>query len=249
MFTQNRLEQSENDSQIKEITRHATEWEINDALYTFFAHDKNFLFVYQDPELLLYTRFLDRTEKYANRPFLHKRKLRTYEGKNILINPKQIRPDGILVDKAGKAYVIETKTQAINSVLECEKLIIQTLYYVDLMISPRWLNSTQEPVLETVTTCDLLKLLCEAHWYLKVHGEGVYSGLLEKHRKHFGLEKKLDAKDFCQTPSVIFLLEKWSTSVLRECCNKIRKMDFDAFYRKASSIFPNSSRNAKLLSI
>lgn len=240
---------------MSEVTKHRinlTEWNINDALHAFFTHDRDFFFIYQDPDLLLYMdRMLIPVMKArTGRKAIQKRELTTCQGKAFIVNTGTFRPDAVLVSKSGKPYILETKVKSIKTAYAANDLIIQTLFYAGALIS--FSHSLSEGLTDPLAryTHDFLDNLYEAHWHLKVHGQENYWGLAISHQKRFNLPEPLEPKNFSQIPSVILLLEDYNIEQIRQACSKVWKMDFQEYreYIKSnfSTIYKGENSSGKL---
>lgn len=204
--------------------RKINEWTINDALHAFFMDDSEYMLIFQDPELSIYLDriLVPRTEAQLGRKLVGKNKqlAETRRETSVSINPIKFRPDASLLDRRGRVNILETKISKVSTAAECDELVIQALAYAKWVISPGWVTGT------TPTTYDVVEDLHEAHWSLKVHWEGIYRRIEERHRKYFGLQTPLDPQDFCKIPTVIFLGEKLNQDGLVEACKRIKQLSF-----------------------
>lgn len=216
-----------------------TEWDLNHALHIFLRRHKQYMLVFQDPDLHIYTdRHLIPTtmmrlnsKKKPTRQFAE-----TQRRRYLSVDPQQFRPDAVLVSRDGQPCVLETKVGRINAEAECEALVAQVLVYSDLLISPRWKPATRCQNSTASATYDLLEDLHEAHWFLKVLDEGMYRPIEERHQKYFKLESGLNREDFEKVPIVVFLLEEVNRKRLEEACCRVREMDFLSYKKHAELI-------------
>jgi hypothetical protein len=209
------------------------EWAINDALHAFFMHDKGYMLISQDQDLSIY---MDRilvpiAELKLGRKIVGNNKLlaKTRRGTKVSVNPYKFRPDAILLNRDGRVNILETKISNINAVSECDELVIQTLVYANLVISPRWESGANHKNEIMNITYDLVEDLHEAHWTLKVYWEGIYRSVEERHRKYFGLENQLKQQDFNKIPAVIFLVGKINQDRLVAACDRIKQLKFPEY--------------------
>ena len=218
-----------------------TEWDVDDALHILFGHNSQFMLVFQDPDLHVYTdrHLIPMTMmKRGSTKKLTRRFAETLRGRHISVNPQQFRPDAVLVDRVACPYVLEAKLGRINSEADCAALVVQALVYADLIISPRWKPRLPAPNTLPSTTYDLLEDLHEAHWFLKVLDEGRYRPLEERHQHHFRLDARLNSTAFDKTPDVLFLLEKFNDVRLAQACKRVQELDFEEYRRYAESVLP-----------
>ena len=227
-----------------------TEWDLNHALHIFLGRHRQYMLVFQDSDLHVYT---DRhlipmtamrlsSRKRLTRPFAETRR-----GRHISVDPQQFRPDAVLVSHDGRPCVLETKVGRINAMAECEALVLQALVYADLLITPRWKPATRCQNSPASTTYDLLEDLHEAHWFVKFLDEGMYRPLSERHRKYFGLKSGLKREDFEKVPSVVFLLEGVNRERLKEACSRVKATDFPSYKEHAESALRKRVRFRKHL--
>lgn len=215
------------------------EWTINDALHAFFMDDSEYMLIFQDPELPIYIDriLVPKMEAKLGRKLLgkNKRLVKTLRETSIGIHPIKFRPDAVLLNRSGQVNILETKI-SINSPAQCDAVVIQALGYANQVISPGWGITSIPP-----TIYDVVEDLHEAHWSLKIHWEGIYRHVEERHRKYFGLEIPLEPNDFCKTPAVIILGETINETRLADACNRIKHLSFPDY--KAYTI--DQKRSAK----
>jgi hypothetical protein len=222
------------------------EWAINDALHAFFMHSREYMIISQDPELSIY---MDRiltpmTELKLGRKIVGTARLltETRRSTKVSVNPSKFRPDAILLNRDGRTNILETKISKVNSVSECNELVIQTLVYANMVISPRWESSINYKSAAENMTYDLVEDLHEAHWSLKVHWESKYCSVRERHRKYFGLENQLTEQDFNKIPRVIFLVGRINQNRLVEACDQVKQLKFLDYKEYATSVLRKSSK-------
>jgi hypothetical protein len=225
------------------------EWDVNFALHPLFKHSQDFMLVFQDSEL---HRYLDRHLRIvtalrspSKRP-VDRRAALTSRGTHVCVYPQEFRPDGVLLDRSGRPYLLETKLGPLRPTSKCVALIVQTLVYADLLLTPRWKKGKPNQNAKAATTTDLLADLHEAHWFSK-GDEGVYRSLEICHRRYFGLSKSLQPADFNQVPGVIFLLEDQDCTRLKQLCGQIKAMDFSAFIQYAETALPKNAAHRRHL--
>ena len=227
-----------------------TEWDLNAVLHVFLGRHKEFMLVFQDSDLHVYTdRYLIpiMVARSSSKERFTRRSAKTRRDRHISVDPQQFRPDAVLVTRDGRPCVLETKVGRVNSVAECEALVVQTLVYADLLLSPRWKPATRCQNSPASTTYDLLEDLHEAHWWLKVAFEGVYRPLEERHQRYFRLKSPVGRQRFEQVPSVVFLLDGVNRRRLEEACRRVRKTDYAIYREHAEQVLPKRCQFRKHL--
>jgi hypothetical protein len=221
-----------------EAMQRFTEWDINYALHVFFSHNREYMLIFQDADLHVYTdrHLIPMTALRPGNKKLTRPLAKTLRGRYISVDPQQFRPDAVLLSRDGQPHVLETKVGRVNTEAECATLVVQTLVYADLVISPRWKPETRCQNIPASTTYDLLEDLHEAHWFLKVLDEGQYRPVEERHQRHFGLRDALSKEEFERPPAVVFLLERMNRDRLEAACKRVKDMDFQAYREHAESV-------------
>ena len=225
-----------------------TEWNVNHALHTLFVHNPDYMLIFQDPDLHIYVdrHLIPLTQANSPRKISRKAAL-TRRDRFIGVDPQQLRPDALLLTRNGKPQVVETKLGKINARSECLALIVQTLLYADLIISPRWLSLGRCDNNPPSTTYDLLEDLHEAHWFMKVADEGIYQPIEKRHQKHFRLPKTLNKRDWEKIPDVILLLEDVNRERVQETRSRVRDSSFEDFKEYAEGSLRGASTFKKRL--
>ena len=197
-----------------------TEWDVNHALHVFFRHSEEYMLIFQDPDLHVYTdRHLIPLTSEKEGKKVNRRGAITKRGTRISVDPQKFRPDAALLDKRGQAHILEAKLGRINSKSDCTSLVVQALLYADIVLAPRW-QCEDTPG----KTYDLLEDIHEAFWFLKITDRsfGGYLPVVKHHKEHFGLSSSLSRRSFEQPPSVIFLLEDVHLDRLKEVCSAVK---------------------------
>jgi len=200
------------------------------------------LLIFQDTDLHNYLdRFLIPLNKVDKR-----KKVKTSRGTPVIADPQKFRPDAVLLSRDGRPWVLEAKRGSVNSEADCEELVVQTLIYADIIISPRWNREKSLNNNFQITTYDFLLDLYEAHWHLK-GSPGKFYSLEKKHQDYFNLQRKLEKKDFEKIPYVLFLLEDVNRDRLKEACERVKQSNFDSYKNRAEEVLHENSRFRKRL--
>jgi len=210
-----------------------TEWDLNETLDAIFMarYLGEYLIVFKVSDLSDLARYEKAQPQAKNR-----------QADRGPLDPQSFRPDLLAIDKHGQTYIFETKVgHGISSIAEHTQLVIQTLFYSNLFISPAW------PGEEPWDTYRFLNYLHRAYWHKHRRDYGGFLELQDEHRIFFGLPKSLAQSGFMPMPDVVFLLEHYDKLRLRAACTTIRDMEFADFSDYANKNLPTYSRSRKRL--
>lgn len=214
-------------------SRKLTEWDLNETLDAIFMarYLDQYMLIFKDGDMHAFADHEKKRLKANNRQVL--------DGP---LEPQSFRPDAIALDKQGQSYILETKIgHRVSSAAEHTQLVVQTLVYSNLFISPAW------PGKQPWGTYPFLNYLHKAYWHRHRRDFGEFIELKDEHCLHFRLPKPLLESDFKTIPQVIFLLEHFSEERLRSACLAIRGKDFAEFENYALQQLPTNSRYKKRL--
>jgi hypothetical protein len=215
------------------MPRRFREWEMNEILDIIFlaCYRDDFMVIFKDGDLHEYA---DERKKRMG--------VRTRRETGIPLSPQKFRPDGVLLDRQGRAYILETKLgSGLSSKASHTELVVQALVYASVFISPAWEG---KPPWDAYPFLDVLH---HAYWNANRRFAGSCPDLREEHRLHFGLPTPLQELQFERVPYVIFLLEQFDEERLLDACNAAKQPEFADFARYAESTLTKGSRFRKRL--
>lgn len=194
------------------------EWHFNKALSYFFTGNLEYELIFQDSDLHNYY--------FVHSYYPDKNRIERLEAKKT-IRAQNFRPDGILLDRTGQFYVLESKLR-IKSQREFDSLVYQSLLYANLVRTPAYDGKA------TITTYPFLDLLYKAHWFCQKY-EGLYTNLREKHQWYFDAPTPLEPSEFeNKIPRVIFFLPaNIDENRLMSAIFTVRKLSFSDYEQYA----------------
>lgn len=166
------------------------------------------------------------------------------EVKGVCFQPQKFRPDVVMLDKTGNSHIVETKIgSALLSEKDCFNLVVQTLIYTNLILSPIFNDQ-----MVCTSSYKVFDLLHHAHWFRHRRFEGECPSLDQAHQKHFHLSNALKEEAFGRQPSAIFLIEnvspashKLHVSRISEACEVVHRLNWSEFKKYALKELPANS--------
>lgn len=205
-------------------------------------HHQDYMVIFEDGDLHRYVDHKLKPEQGV--------KIRSLV-QGVCFQPQKFRPDVVMLDTEGYPHIVETKIgSALLSRKQCFNLVVQTLVYASLIVSPRWNGASV-----CATPYEVFDLLHKAHWFRHRRFEGACLSLKLAHKIHFNLPDALRENEFGSKPSVIFLIEDASQRShdlhlerLCEACEIVHKLNWSEFKDYALQHLPLNSPFRKRLS-
>lgn len=150
--------------------------------------------------------------------------------------PSWLRPDGVLLDVAGRPWVAEAKIKPLASERDCKRIVHQAILYAAGLRGPF------TGLRDEHARYHFLNVLGLTNWVMMLYGHGStpkparpWDGLARKHAWHFGLPAAapLAESAFEASPGVLLLLptaqESDAEAHLRSWLHRVRDLDLEQY--------------------